>query len=515
MPTLKMASATLLSRVLGLVREQAMAFYFGVSGTTDAFLVALRIPNLMRDLFAEGAFSSAFVPVFTERMQGKEGGTRSLLWTVFICLLGVTTALSLVMALAAPSIVGIFAPSFARNPEKLQLTVLMVRIMSPFLALVSLAALFAGALNSLKVFFIPALTPAVLNIAMILSMVGAGFAIHRGGWQGELDPIVVVAVGVCVGGLLQCLVQWPWLLAKKLGPTLQLNFSDPGVGKIFKKLGPGLLGFAATQINLIVSTILATSTVVGAVSWLNFAFRLFQFPVGVMGVSVANSNLVLFSDAWKRGDRELALATLRQAVHFGLFLLFPATALLWALSLLMVQVIFQRGEFVYQDSLNTATALRIYVLGLPCYGLYKIFVPVFYTMDREKIPVWASAVSIAFNVAFCVVLVPRHGFQVLAMGTGLSILLNVLIQGVVLQRYLGFPRTFLLNGRVAKFFLASVLCALVVASAMGQSPLPTDGTRERVLALVLYVALGGTTYLTALLATGEGAEVKRVLKKFF
>ena len=487
--TLKMALATFLSRILGLVREQVMAFYFGASGVTDAFLVAYRIPNLLRDLFAEGAFSSAFVPVFTEKMQKNPQAARRLLWALLICLLGLTGGISLIIIMAAPNIVSVFAPNFSQNPEKFQLTVLMAQIMAPFLILVSLAALFMGALNSLRVFFIPALAPAVFNVTMIIAIVGAGQALWPSNLLG-LNPIVVVALGVCLGGLLQALIQLPILVLKKMGPTLNLNFSDRDIGKVFKKLGPGFLGLAATQINLIINTALATSTVVGAVSWLSFAFRLFQFPVGIMGVSVANSNLVLFSDAWKRGDREQALMILKQAVHLGLLFLFPSTALLWTLALLTVQIIFERGEFGPADSLNTAQALKFYVLGLPCYGLYKIWVPVFYTLDREKIPVLASLVSIGFNIIFCILLTPRYGHVVLAIGMSLAIFLNVLIQGFILKRYLNCSWEILLNGRMLKIVLSSALCAGTVMIAMSALKLPVIELGERMMALMIYGILG-------------------------
>ena len=509
-----MASATLVSRILGLVREQVMAFTFGASGVTDAFLVAYRIPNLMRDLFAEGAFSSAFVPVFTEKMRDDPQAARRLLWTLFICLLLVTGAISLAIALAAPGIVAVFAPGLSHDPDKFQLTVLMVRIMAPFLTLVSLAALFMGALNALKVFFVPALAPAVFNVMMIASMLVAGFLMGPRAVAMGLHPIVVVAVGVCLGGLAQALVQFPLLLAKRMGPGPLLHFSDAAVKKVFKKLGPGLLGLAATQINLIVSTALATTAAVGAVSWLSFAFRLFQLPVGLMGVSVANSNLVLFSEAWKAGERERALATLRQALHFVLFLLLPSMVLLWALALPIVQILLERGEFSPRDSANTASALRYYVLALPLYGIYKIFVPVFYTLDRERIAVCSSVISIAFNITFCVMMVPQYGFEVLAMGMSLSILLNIIIQGFALKSLLGCPWTQLFDRRVAKMFLAAALCAGAVVTAQGQFSLAMTTIWERIWVVIIYGFLGAMVYFAALALMGEGVVVKRIVKKF-
>ena len=314
------------------------------------------------------------------------------------------------------------------------MTVLMVRIMAPFLTLVSLAALFMGALNALRVFFVPALAPGMFNVVMIVAIVVAGQWAQQW-WARGLEPMVVVALGVCVAGLLQGLVQLPWLWVRGMGPTLKWVFSDRDVTRVFKKLGPGLVGLGVGQVNLVVSTVLATGTVVGAVSWLSFAFRLFQFPVGVMGVAVANSNLVLFSAAWKQGQRGEALGVLGRAISFSLFLLLPSSALLWALALLAVQVIFQRGEFGPEDSLNTANLLQLYALGLPGYGLYKLLTPVFYVLDRERVPVMCAMVAVGFNIVFCVALVPHYGVAILALGMSLSTLLNVVIQGVILRHH--------------------------------------------------------------------------------
>ena len=504
--SLKMASATLVSRLLGLVREQVMAFYFGASGITDAFLVAYRIPNLMRDLFAEGAFSSAFVPVFTRKIQRDREGARRLLWSLFAALLLVTGAISGMIVWAAPNLVEIFAPQFSLNPKKLSLTVLMVRIMAPFFTLVSLAALFMGALNSLKIFFLPSISPALLNVTMILSMVvGNGVALK---WGSSQHPIIILAMGVSLGGFFQALVQFPLLLSRGMGPTLFLSFSRE-VGEVFRKLGPGFIGFAVTQINLIINTALATSVGVGAVSWLSFAFRLFQFPVGIVGVSVANSNLVLFSEAWHRGQRELALMTLGQALRFSLFFLLPFAAVLSVLAVGLVQIVFERGEFSLEDSMMTARALRIYALSLPFYGLCKVFVPVFYAIGREKVPVIASILSILANITFCVLLTPRYGFEVLAWGMGGSMMLNAIILGAALRSQFNHSLRSCFPWILVKMLLAAILCAGVMVVSQVQLD-PTSLTLGRkILALATCGILGMGAYFLALFVMGER------IKKFF
>ncbi len=502
-----MGIATLLSRMLGLVREQVMAFYFGASGLTDAFLVAYRIPNLLRDLFAEGAFSSAFVPTFTEARKEKEERAKTLLWSLFVLLLLVTGALSLGIYIFADDIVRLFAPSFLKNPAKFKLTVELVQIMAPFLLLVSLAALFMGALNSLKVFFIPSLAPAVFNIVMISSMViGANYL-----W-GDFEPIKALAIGVVLGGVAQGLMQVPMLFKKGYLPR-KIEIHDPRVKIVFKKLGPGLIGFAATQINLIINTVLASSAGVGAVSWLSYAFRLFQFPVGVVGVSVANSNLVHFSDAWKENNKEQAMEILKSSILISLFGLILSLALLGALSEITVSLIFERGRFTLLDTRNTSIALNFYLLGLPFYGLYKILVPVFYTIDRQNIPVVCSIGGIIFNIVFCVSLVDTYGYSVLALGTSLSIFLNSMAQFIVLKRITGSTWELLINKRNIKILVSGILSfALLKWLSLFFAPM-LKVFSYKLLGLGALGAIGVFSYLSLLYIFGERELIQRVLGK--
>lgn len=217
--TLKMAIATFCSRILGLVREQVLAYYFGASGLTDAFLVAYRIPNLLRDLFAEGAFSAAFVPTFIETQRESKEEARKLFWKLFYLLGLVTLTISAIIIYFAPEIINLFAPTFIQDKDKFDLTVLLTRIMAPFLCLVSLAALFMGVLNSLKVFFIPSFAPVFFNISMILSMLFfPAVLIPRG-----IDPIISLGLGVMIGGLAQALFQFPKIIKLGYGPVMPGN----------------------------------------------------------------------------------------------------------------------------------------------------------------------------------------------------------------------------------------------------------------------------------------------------
>lgn len=509
--SLKMAVATFLSRILGLVREQVIAFYFGASGFTDAFLVAYRIPNLLRDLFAEGAFSAAFVPAFVEANLESKDRARKLLWSLFIILGVITFSFTVLIFIFAPEIIALFAPTFVENPEKFDITVLLTRIMSPFLFLISLAALFMGVLNSLKVFFVPSLAPAFFNIIMIASILGfTHFFSER-----NLNPILSVALGVVIGGVVQSLVQLPLIFKRGYGPIKLDGIFTPASKKVMMKLGPGLVGFAATQINLIVNTILASSTVIGAVSWLSYAFRLFQLPVGILSVSIGNSNLVHFSNAWKENDPEKAKGYLQGSYFLSLYLVLPAMVALIVCSDEIINIIFQRGKFDQNSTQMTAIALRWYAIGLPFYSLYKIFVPTFYAIDRQKIPVYCSIAGIVFNIVFSVLLVPEYGFKILAVGTSLSMLLNAGAQAVILKTDLKTPWSFYLNFRVFKIIFSAIVCFVALKVLKTGFNFFDQSLLIRCSILSLYFAVIATCYFGFCAALGERELFGQVIRKFY
>ncbi|MCR9204867.1 MAG: murein biosynthesis integral membrane protein MurJ, partial [Halobacteriovoraceae bacterium] len=446
--SLKMAFATFSSRILGLVREQVMASAFGASGVTDAFTIAYRIPNMLRDLFAEGAFSSAFVPILTNVLGEGEEKSKSRLWTMAIILFSITGLISIGVIIFAKQVVFLVTDDlFVSDPQRLELTVQMVRIMAPFLTLISLAALFMGALNTLKVFFVPSLAPAFFNVVMILFMIFLPPVLEEKGFH----PALALALGVIAGGFVQMLIQVPLLFKKSFGPNSAWEFRSPWIGSILNRLGIGTVGIAATQINILITTILATGTQVGAVSWLTYAFRLFQFPVGILSVSIAGSNLVHFSSSLKSGDQEDSIKILGTSYQASWLVIIPAFCLLMALATPTVHLIFERGAFGRTDTLESALALKCYLVGLPFYGLYKIFAPTFFSLDRPKIPVFISITAIVVNIIFCTVMVPHYGFAVLALGTSLSMMLNCGLQAIFLKKYLDLPVGFYFPLRLLKF----------------------------------------------------------------
>lgn len=506
--TMKMAVATFLSRILGLVREQVMAAYFGASGMTDAFLVAFRIPNLLRDLFAEGAFSSAFVPTFIEANQESHEKSRELMWSLFWLLFFITGTICLGIGIFAPELVRIFAPSFIAEPEKFHVCVVLTRIMAPFLTFVSLAALFMGALNALKIFFVPSLASAWFNVMSIVCQLGLSGLLFKMGY----NPIYSLGIGATVGGLVQAAVQFPLLMKKGYKPMWPKEFWTTRTKKVVTLIGPGLVGFAAAQVNILVSTIIATGSVVGAVSWLSYAFRLFQLPVGILSVSIGNSSMVYFSEAWKKGDQDTAKKSLQQSYYLSYLTVMPALVILFCFSEEIVNVIFERGKFDRTSTIMTAEALRMYALGLPFYGLYKIWVPVFYALDRQKIPVISSICSIAFNIVFCLTLTPIFGFKILALGTTLSMLVNSSFQSWILKKDLALSTGFFFSKRIWKVVGATAGCA-VLSMTLLKVEFYTQPFFNKCFYLGAQIFAVCALYVTFLLLMGERSAINALLEK--
>jgi putative peptidoglycan lipid II flippase len=512
-----MAIATFLSRVLGLVREQAMAATFGASGLTDAFTVAYRVPNMLRDLFAEGAFSSAFVPIFTEERLKDPLAARRLLWSLFI-LLGTTTGLiSIIIIFTAPQIADFLtADKFFGDfnytyddKQRMEITVSMIKLMAPFLVFISLSALFMGALNSLKFFFVPSLAPAFFNVVMILSIWFLPDYLETR----NVHPIMSLAFGVMGGGLIQMLVQVPLIFKVAYGPKGPVKLFTQATNRIINRVGIGTIGIATNQINIIVSTILATGTVLGAVSWLTYAFRLFQFPVGILSVSIAGSNLVHFSDKWKTGEYEEAKALLKSSYLLSFFTIIPACVLLYAMARESVHMVFERGAFSVEDTIMTTKALYFYLVGLPFYGLYKIFAPTFFTLDKPKVPVFISVASIILNIIFCILMTPEYGFSILALGASLSMIFNCSLQIVFLKKYLDLKMGFFFDKRLLKVMLAGS-CCLALTKFLSKIFFHYDhGFISKAFVFCMIGFSGASIYGIVLLVLGEKVALKKIFRK--
>ena len=450
-----MALATIMSRLLGLVREQLMAWQFGASGLTDAFLIAYRIPNLFRDLLAEGAFSAAFVPKFVEAFS--KGGNRAqkLLYSCGLLLFLLTFILSLGMIVFSEELIFLFSDDkFHVNLEQFNLAVMMLKIMSFYLLFVCLAALLMGALNSLKMFFIPALAPVVFNLSMIGSLIYLPNLLNGLG----KPAIYALSIGVLIGGIGQFLIQLPFIFKKNLKPTLRFQPFHSSTRGVFVALGPGLIGFAATQLNLLIATILATSTIAGAVSWLSYAFRLFQLPMGVIGVSLGSSHLVHFSEALKNEDQKLAITILKNSSFYAFSFILPFCVTYLAIGEEIVRLIFERGQFDSVSTQNTFLALRLYALSLPFYCLVKVYTPSFYSLNKPKKAVFSSVISILLNISFSLFFLESYGFLALALGLSLGVFLNSAIQVSLLAKELETSVLSLFSPSWIKSFFAALCC---------------------------------------------------------
>jgi len=449
--------ATMTSRALGLVRDLSLAHIFGATHDMDAYTVAFRIPNLLRDLFAEGAMSSAFVPTFTRllTLDGRQAAWRlgNLVITALLLVTGALVALGL--AFASP-LVHFAAEGYASVPGKIELAVSLTRVMFPFLTLIAIAVGFMGMLNSLHRFFIPAFSPAMFNIGTLATMAVLIPVFRSNG----IRPIYAVAVGTIVGGLGQVVVQWPALRREGFRYRPLVDVRDPGLREVLRLMGPGTMALAAVQFNVLVNTMLATSQGEGAASWLNFAFRVMYLPMGLFGLSIATAAIPSLSSAAARGDREGMRATLSSAMRMMLMLNVPATLGLIALAAPIVALLFEHGSFTPEATAGTAAALICYAPGLVGYSAIKLAVPAFYTLRDSRTPVIVGAISVAFNLALNLTLVRVLGFRGLALGTAASAIFNGLLLLWLLRSRLGG-----LDGRrVGTAFVKVSIAALVMAA---------------------------------------------------
>jgi putative peptidoglycan lipid II flippase len=421
--------ATLSSRILGFIRDMVLARLFGATPAADAFFVAYRIPNLLRELFAEGSMSSAFIPVFTEyHARRSRQETWELASAMFTTLVTILTAVTLLGVLASPGIVWLLAPGFHDDPGKLSLTTLLTRLMFPYLLFISLAALAMGMLNSVRAFAAPALSPVLFNLCII------GFALLVSPWLAE--PIYGVAAGVVVGGLAQFVMQLPGLRRRGLLFGWRFQPGHPGVRRIGWLIVPSLLGMSVTQVNITVSTILA-SFFAGGPTYLFYGMRLIQFPLGIFGVALATAILPTLSAQAARGSLDELRKTLGFGLRLILFIIIPAMAGLILLRGPIVHLFFEHGTFTAADTRATALALLCYAVGLWAFAGVRIIVAAFYSMQDTKTPALSAAASVLANLMLSLVLMAPLQHAGLALATALASMLNGATLVFVLNRRLG------------------------------------------------------------------------------
>lgn len=489
------SSLTMVSRVLGYVRDFFIARIFGAGLATDAFFVAFKIPNLLRRLFAEGAFSQAFVPILAEYKNTAPADTKPLIDAISTVLfLALVVAAALGMA-AAPIIVYMTAPGFAAEPEKFALTVQLLRITFPYIVFIALVALAAGILNTWNRFGVPAITPALLNVAFIVG--AAFFAQHFD------PPILVLAWAVFAGGVLQLAFQVPFLVRMGLLPRWRLDLRHPGLRRVLFLMAPAAFGVSVSQISLVLNQIFASFLQTGSVSWLYYADRLMELPAGVLGVAVGTILLPSLSKYHARANPVEYSRLLDWGLRITVLLAVPSAVALAVLALPFITMLFQYGRFTTEDAWMTRQALVAYSVGLVGMILVKILAPGFYARQNVVTPVKIGIVTLVatqlMNLAFVGPL--RHAGLALAIGLG-ACLNAVLLFLFLRKRQIYTPQpgwpVFIL-----KVFASVGFMAIVLFTTMGE---PwwwlQSGWERKVPAVLGLVALGAVVYGACLLAFG-------------
>ena len=487
-------AATLVSRIFGYVRDMVLASFFGAGMTADAFIAAFRIPNLLRRLFGEGSLSIAFVPVFTETMvKGtREDGLRLAacsLKLLLICL----SVVAVVGVVIAPTLIQIVAPGFSHSPEKMALTVTLTRIMFPYVILIGLVALCMGILNVLGHFAAPAIAPVLLNLAMI----GAVFAVSRFS-DSQTVRVMGLAGGVLLGGLLQLALQVPYLVRHGVRFWRSSGLWHPGMKKVGILMLPTIFGAAVYQINILVGTLLASLLPEGSVSYLYYADRLVQFPLGIFAQAAATAVLPSLSRQAADGDHVGLGETFSHAMSLVLFITIPAMVGLIVLRQPIVALLFRHGAFDVQTTRLTSDALLYYALGLWAFSAVRIVVSTFYAMQDTRTPVKTATISIVANILLGMALMGPMKHCGLALATSLASMVNLVLLVLALRSRLGVIRWRLILSSCLRTLAASGLMALgVVMTCRLLIPVETGLGRMRLLAGIGAGVIGGSVLFFA------------------
>jgi putative peptidoglycan lipid II flippase len=489
--------AVMCSRLLGLLREQVCAALFGGGAAMDAFTAAFRIPNLLRDLFAEGALSTAFVTTFSKTIaRGGDAAAWRLANKVATMTALVLSAICLLGMLFSPQLVAVMAPGF--DPAKAQLTVTLTRIMFPFILLVSLAALVMGMLNARNVFGMPAMASSFFNIGSIVAGVslGAWFDPHFGP-----RALLGLALGTLIGGALQLGVQLPRL--RRLGYRYHPDFAwrDAGVRAILALMGPSVIAASTTQLNVLVNSMFASTLGDGPIFWLAIAFRLMQLPLGLFGVALGTVTLPLLSRLVVAGHMPAFRAELSRGMRLAFLLTLPATVGLMMLAGPIISLLYQHGRFDAYQAAQAAGALRFYAIGLSGYAALKVLVNAFYALDQRKTPMLVSFIALGLNLLFNWLFTFHLGWGVrgLAFSTGCVALCNFLLLYALMRRHLARLETRRLLRMLLKVALACA--ALAAVCALSQHWLLADWAWQsllrRLCTLLLTVVAGTVVFIAA------------------
>jgi len=515
------------SRILGLVREQVFAFLFGAGKFSDAFIVAFRIPNLLRDLFAEGALTTGFIPVFSgylvNESQQKAYRFANFVLSLILLVLGAIVVSGI---LGSDWVVRLIAPGFERESLHLQslqlvfgplpadlggtwnkfsLTSLLVKIVMPYILFVSLASVVMGMLNSQHVYLVPALSPAVFNTVAVVT----GTALYL--VKPDITMTVIVWTwGALLGGLGQLVFQMPSLFRLKFRFRFALSLRDAGVRKLLKLIAPAVFGLAATQINIFINTILASQLEAGSVSWLNYAFRLIMLPIGVFGVAIATVSAVQSARSAAGRDMPKVRRDLASMLKLNFFLSIASTAGFLVLGGLIVNVIYQHGHFKAFDTNQTCAALSLFAIGLFAYSSVKIIVPVFYALSDPRIPVLSSFCAVVGNLAVSLSTYKIWGFKGLALGTTTAAVINFLFLYMAFTRKYGGVKGHGVGLSFLKVLFSSAAMALILWLVMKLdfiTRLLSGSLGIRLLVMLGLVLLGIVVFFgTAVLVRSEEAK---------
>ncbi len=458
----KLSLGTMLSRVLGVVRDMLRAYLFGTGIAADAFTVAFRLPNMLRALFAEGALSAAFVPVLTEVMEKGEPGEWRRFALNCACLLALLLmVVSLLGVLIAPVLIPLIVPGYAEVPGKIELTVRLTQWLFPYIFFIGLATMAMGTLNALRHFTAPALSASVLNVAMIAAMI---WVCPRLGELPE-QQIRGLAWGVLVGGALQLAIQIPPLLRHRIAVAFRVTLRDPRLRRIGALMLPGVIGMGVAEINAFVDTFLASLLPPGSVASLEYGHRVMQLPLGVFAVALGTAVLpTLARHAARREGRELEEA-FGLALRLTLFILVPVTGFFLVAHRPILQLLFERGAFAGGQSLAmTSMAFVFYTLGLCAYGSVKVIVPVFYARQNTRTPVRMAATAMVANIVLNIVLMQFLELGGLALATALSSTLNVTLLLRALRAQYGLKPGRDVGTAAWKALAGAILAAAIAAA---------------------------------------------------
>jgi putative peptidoglycan lipid II flippase len=495
-------SLTLLSRLLGFVRDVMIAAILGASGAADAFFVSFKLANLLRRLFAEGAFNAGFVPLFARTLEGEgEASARSFAEATLSWMAAVLLVVVLVAELTMPWLVRGLASGFAPGGERFLLAVELSRITFPYLLFISLAALFSGVLNARGRFAAAAAAPIALNIVLIVALLLA--------LRDPRAPAHVLAWGVAVAGVVQLALVAAAAAADGFGLRPRPLPRDPRLGRLFRLVLPGAVGAGVYQINLVVDTWFASHLPAGAVSYLFYADRLNQLPLGLIGVALGTALLPSLSRQIRSGDVDTAQRWQNRAIELGLLLTLPAAAALVTIAGPIIHVLFERGAFGAHAAAATAGALSAFSVGLPAYVLIKVLAPAFFAREDTRTPVIVAAVCLAFNIVIILLLIGHLAHVGIALATALANWLNALILAVLLWRRGYFRPDRRLLRRVPRMLIATGVMAVALAALQGLLP-----EWPATLRLAAMIAAGAALFVVAaqLLGAADLRELARELR---